>query len=54
MDWEAIYKQETGNDASYEKIDEGNAYRTHAWCYDEYICWLEDKLTDIAQLVIIS
>ncbi len=42
-DLEALYKKETGNDASYTKTDEWNASRTHTWYNDSYVDWLEEK-----------
>lgn len=49
MNWEEIYKKETGKNASHTETDEWNASRTHDWYYDEYVGWLEDKLTEISQ-----
>ena len=49
MNWEEVYKKETGNDASYTKTDEWHAWRTHDWYYDEYVDWLESKLTTASQ-----
>ncbi len=49
MNWEEIYNFETGRDATYVKTDEWNASRTHTWYYDEYVEWLEDKLSDVSQ-----
>ncbi len=50
MDIEAIYKEETGQDASYTCQDEWNAGRTHSYYYDDYVDWLEEKVEKLLQV----
>ena len=42
IDWEEIYKKETGRDTTYEP---GNGYNTYTYYTDAYVEWLEDKLS---------
>ena len=50
MDWEAVYKKETGMDASWEE-DDCYGVRSHTVYRHAYINWLEEKLDGLSARV---
>ena len=49
MDWGKRYKDETGEDTSYGKEPFCYPGRLDYFYYDEYVAWLEAKLTAATQ-----
>jgi len=45
MEWSDVYLNETGKDNSHEVDDPQHPSRTFTYANDDYVMWLEDKLT---------